>query len=143
MIEIFKFPLPPTMNEIINLARCGVRANKYCASASSKRKWTNKIRQIALSQKPYKFQGKVWVEFYWTVNNWGRDPDNIYGASKFIFDGLVAGKIIKNDNLGIVQSPVIHYYFRGKDGVFVVISANPISPDQREQFFKERCLNLS
>jgi len=130
VIEIFKFPLPPTMNVIINAARCHGRT-AYDVSARLKKKWTRRICAIALQQKPYQFQGKVWVEFYWIVKNWGRDPDNIYCSSKFIFDGLVEAKIIKNDNLMVVQSPISHLYFRGEDSVIVVISSRAIALETR------------
>lgn len=141
MLEVFKFPLPPTMNNIIDAARCHGRTN-YDVSAKLKRKWTNKICAIALSQDPYQFQHEVWVEFYWIVKNWGRDPDNIYCSSKFIFDGLVEAQVIKNDNLTVIQSPISHFYFKGEDSVIVAISATPITQEKPEQIVNEH-INLS
>jgi hypothetical protein len=136
MIATFKFPLPPTMNDIIDVARYR-GGGGYRASANQKRTWTNKICAIAQSQKTSQFKGKVWVEFFWIVRNFGRDPDNIYGASKFIFDGLVMAKIIKNDNLMVIQSPIIHNYLRGKDSVIVLISSEIITQNARELIIEQ------
>ncbi len=118
-IETFIFPLPPTLNEIIASAR----RNRY-ASAKEKRCWTNAIAVDCYGRK--RFPDKVWIEFVWKVKNFGRDPDNISAASKFVMDGLVQGGIIKRDNLTVIMSPVLHWYERGDNSVEVRIADQPI-----------------
>ncbi|WP_308189229.1 hypothetical protein [Nostoc mirabile] len=41
-------------------------------------------------------------------------------------DGLVTGQAIRNDNLTVIQSPVVHYYHRSSDdGVLLRLSQSP------------------
>lgn len=117
MQHTFTFPLPPTLNDQIKSARSGWRV-----SARIKKNWTNKIT-LACRNSP-RFEGKVWLEFRWQVRSFARDADNIAASSKFILDGLVQAKVLKEDNLMIIQSPVIHWYERGKvDKVILTISS--------------------
>lgn len=68
----------------------------------------------------------MWIEFHWYLKNFGRDSDNVAAAAKFIMDGLVAGRAIRNDNLTVIQSPVIHYYHRSQDdSVLLRLSQSP------------------
>jgi hypothetical protein len=61
------------------------------------------------------------------VKNFGRDSDNVAAAAKFIMDALVTGRAIRNDNLTVIQSPIVHYYHRssGDDGVLLRLSQSP------------------
>jgi hypothetical protein len=136
MLKIFEFPLPPTVNAI--LKSC---LKDPCAWSETKKDWTKKIKAIALEQSSYQFEGRVWVEFFWIVQNFNRDPDNLSGASKFIFDGLVNAKLIKDDSLMIVQSPVIHHYLSGDDGIVLVVSEMPIPETTRKEVIDKK-LNL-
>lgn len=119
MIETFNFPLPPTLNNQINLAR-----SHWSKSSSVKKEWTNKI--ALLSRNKTQFTGKVWLEFTWYVKSFARDADNISASAKYIMDGLVKAGIIKNDNLTIIQSPVVHWYKKGDDYVIINISDKTI-----------------
>ena len=114
------YPLPPTLNDQINSAR-----SHRALSAATKRKWTNTI--AILSKDLPVFPGAVWLELFYSVKNFARDPDNISASRKFLMDGLVQAGIIKNDNLTIVQSPILEWFERGKvDQVTIVISSRPI-----------------
>jgi Holliday junction resolvase RusA-like endonuclease len=116
----FSCPLPPTLNDQIAEAR----NNRY-RSASTKKKWTQLIADI-VADAP-KFDGKVWVEFEWYVKNTVRDPDNTISACKFIMDGLVLAKVIKDDNMKIIQSPQLHSFAKAKsDSVKVILSSKPL-----------------
>jgi hypothetical protein len=121
MIFELTMPLPPSMNEIINHARSG-----WQASAGLKKYWTNLIGEF-VRECGFYLDGAVWIEFHWYVKNFGRDSDNVAAAAKFIMDGLVTGQAIRNDNLTVIQSPVVHYYHRssGDDGVLLRLSQSP------------------
>ncbi|MEH1833005.1 MAG: hypothetical protein V7L29_13200 [Nostoc sp.] len=114
-------PLPPSMNEIINQARSG-----WQASAGLKKYWTNLIGEF-VRECEFCLDGAVWIEFHWYLKNFGRDSDNVAAAAKFIMDGLVTGQAIRNDNLTVIQSPVVHYYHRssGDNGVLLRLSQSP------------------
>lgn len=121
MIFELTMPLPPSMNEIINQARSG-----WQASAGLKKYWTNLIGEF-VKECGFCLDGAVWIEFHWYLKNFGRDSDNVAAAAKFIMDGLVTGQAIRNDNLTVIQSPVVHYYQRssGDDGVLLRLSQSP------------------
>ncbi len=121
MIFELTMSLPPSMNEIINQARSG-----WQASAGLKKYWTNLIGEF-VRECGFCLDGAVWIEFHWYLKNFGRDSDNVAAAAKFIMDGLVTGQAIRNDNLTVIQSPVVHYYHRssGDDGVLLRLSQLP------------------
>jgi hypothetical protein len=121
MIYELKMPLPPTMNEIINTARSG-----WQPSNKLKKQWTNKIANF-VKNCGFTLNDKIWIEFHWYLRNFGRDADNTAAAAKFIMDGLVSAKAIRNDNLTVIQSPVVHYYHRcsGNDVVIIRLSPTP------------------
>lgn len=81
------------------------------AAASTKKQWTNKIAGF-IEECGFTLSDKVWLEFNWYLKNFGRDADNVAAAAKYIMDGVVCGKGIRNDNLTVIQSPVVHYYHR-------------------------------
>lgn len=109
----FKFPLPHclTLNSQISLAR----SHKF-TSAKFKEEWTSYMAELAISQIPKEitgnpiFPGKVWITYLWIINSHANDEDNISASRKYILDGLKKAKIITDDNLSIIQEPVIHYW---------------------------------
>jgi hypothetical protein len=105
--------LPPTLNEIIGVAR----RNKF-ASAGLKKKWHKKIEPYVSAMK--KVPGKVYVECVWIVKNRRRDPDNICAATKYIFDVMVEYGRIDNDNMKVIQSPIIHHFVPGNYDGFII-----------------------
>jgi Holliday junction resolvase RusA-like endonuclease len=94
--------LPPTLNEIINVAR----RNRF-ASAKLKRDWGLKLTPAI--KKLSKLKGEVYLECVWRVKNKNRDADNIAAALKFPLDVLVNCKVIKDDNIKVIKSPIIHH----------------------------------
>jgi len=112
----FKCPLPPTLNDQIAEAR----GNKY-RSAATKKKWTAKVAEI-VKDAPV-FEGKIWIACEWYVKNFARDGDNIMASMKYIMDGLEDAKIVKNDNLTIIQSPQLHSFAKDTaDSVVITLS---------------------
>jgi hypothetical protein len=124
VIETFHFPLPPTFNPTLSLAR-----RDRSASLGQKRFWTEEIARYC--QKKHQFQGMVWMEFVWKIRNWQRDPDNTAASAKFICDGLVQSGIIRDDSLKIIQSPVLHWFEKSDlDSVLVRVADCPILKSQ-------------
>jgi Holliday junction resolvase RusA-like endonuclease len=116
--------LPSTLNEIISIAR----QNKY-ASAQLKRKWHKRIAPF-VTELP-NIEGKVYLECVWFIKNRRRDQDNITSAQKYILDCLVEQQRIEDDNLRIIQSPIIHHFIISDfDGFSIVI--------RDEESFRER-----
>lgn len=111
--------LPPTLNQQIKEARSGWRV-----SAATKKKWTNRIAIAAWNLEKFQAKDKIWCEFHWYVKNFRRDADNVAAAAKYIFDGLVEARTIPNDNLTIIQSPIVHYYHRGRSDRFELRLSN-------------------
>lgn len=126
--EVFRLGLPPTMNEITRfMGRPLEEFSSFweeCMSLLTK-------RVSAFTDTSTPFAGKVWIEYCWVVRNWRRDPDNIFTAAKFINDALVRAKVIKDDSLNVIHSPLIHHYRKrdktdGKhDYVWVYVSDFP------------------
>ena len=120
MRQYFKFDLPPCLNEQINVAR-----SHWSKSAALKKQWGN-IIMIECFNKPA-FPDKVWLSFHWSVA-FRHDPDNVAASAKYIMDGMVKSGIIKNDNLTIIQSPVMHWYSKPTkkepESVVVAISSD-------------------
>ncbi|NJN10806.1 MAG: hypothetical protein HC815_23575 [Richelia sp. RM1_1_1] len=56
MIYELKMSLPPTLNEIINTARCG-----WKPSNNLKKRWTNKIAKF-VKECGLNLSDKIWVE---------------------------------------------------------------------------------
>lgn len=109
-------PLPPTLNQQINLAR-----SHWANSAKAKREWTDKV---AYKVRHYaSLKGRVWVACEFRIKNFGSDPDNVAASKKYAFDGLVKAGVIEKDSLMIIQSPTIDFYIRGKkDEVLILIT---------------------
>lgn len=117
----FECPLPPTLNDQVNDAR----TNRY-KSAATKKKWTGLVADI-VADAP-KFEGDVWVMYQWFVKNFRRDGDNVKASAKYLMDGLEIAGVIRNDNLSVIQSPQIDYFYRAtEDYVIVTLSDEPIA----------------
>jgi Holliday junction resolvase RusA-like endonuclease len=117
--------LPPTMNDMI----ADARSSRY-KSSSVKKHWTDRIAEVVRGNTPY--TGKVWIEWCWYVKNFSRDADNIAASSKYIMDGIVEAGVIVDDNLRIIQSPVIHYYYPSDTDYFM------LTIDDKPDFLLER-----
>lgn len=94
----------PGTNEIIDAAK--KKAKRYKAYAMMKDQYTNMVAWLA--KKLPKFN-KVNLTITWYEPDNRRDPDNIIGGQKFIFDGLVRAGTIKNDSRKYVKS-IIHRF---------------------------------
>ena len=119
MQTVFTCPIPPMLNEQINLAR-----SHWASSSKVKAQWTGDIALLAVGLPV--FPSAVWLDFCWQVKRLTSDPDNVQAAAKYVLDGLVKAGTLADDSLKIVQSPVIHRFQRGDGELFLTISDRPI-----------------
>lgn len=105
MIQKIYYPLPPSLNETINLARTG----KY-VSSGIKKKWNKLIADNSKHLKPYSPERKVWFHFTWILKSKMRDFDNVSSGIKYILDGLVIAGIIKDDSQKYIGNRLIHEF---------------------------------
>jgi hypothetical protein len=136
--QFLEFPLPPTLNETLGLAK-----SHWSVYREKKEEWSATARLCAQSARSHQFTGKVWTSWWWFVKSRANDPDNLTSAAKYILDGLQDGAhpVIKNDNLTIVQQPWIHWFpiqegredwfpvqreTKGDNGVILLLSDEPI-----------------
>lgn len=125
-IERFKFDICPDMT-LNRVSRC-----HHHVLAKHKKEQTL-IAQLDCSNKK-QFKGKVWLEiFYFLKKN--IDPvDNLPAAMKPIVDGMVNAGVIKNDDIDVIQSPLISWHIKfnpkksdiASDFVIILISEKPI-----------------
>ena len=116
----------PGLNEIIEAAKQG--KGKYQPYALMKEKYTEMIAWIAKKLPSYE---KVALVITWYEPNSRRDPDNIMAGQKFILDGLVAAKVIPNDNQKYIVS-IIHRFRVDKQNPRVEVEI--IDATKRENF---------
>jgi len=109
----------PGLNKVIDANR----TNRY-RGASVKRRTTDSVMMILLAQRviPLPDVTHIW-EFTWTCRDRRRDPDNIASAVKFVFDGMIAAGVIRND--GWKQVAEIHHLFEVGPDVGVRVQAVP------------------
>ena len=94
-----------TLNEYINIER----RNKF-AAASSKKKLTSILafEIMAHGRKGINAESLYDIEIKWYRVNKKHDSDNVFFGVKFILDGFVKAKILKNDGRKNVRH--IHNY---------------------------------
>lgn len=120
-VEIVFDYLPPTLNELIKIAKQNPR--QY---ARLKREYTRDCAITALGNP--QFTGKVWISCHWHVKTLRRDPaDNTPAALKCILDGLVDAGILKDDSGFVIQPPLVHSWeLATQEGCKLLISDRPI-----------------
>lgn len=100
-----------------------IEENRYCqfSGANLKKKWTHIVTRECFCQKLKPFYRQINIEFLWICQNKRRDKDNIMAAQKFIFDGLVKARVIKNDGWKEIGS-INHKFTTGNyDSVEIVM----------------------
>lgn len=110
----------PDLNDYINAER----SSKF-AAASIKKEWTDIVWAEAKSQKLPKFNGPVKIDYQWYCKDKKKDKSNIAFAKKFIEDGLVKAKVIKNDGWNDIEGFSDEFYIdKGFARVVVWITGN-------------------
>lgn len=89
--------LPPTMNEIVAMAK-PFKKNRKCSPYDlAKKKWNLIIGAIVQKKKLKPFATPVWIHLRFFVNK-RIDRDNLRACQKFILDGMVSCKFIVSDS---------------------------------------------
>lgn len=119
MTQAFFVPGPlPSLNEAIDVAKgYGGRGFGY---AKLKQRWTNAVALYARAAR-IKPVGRARFQFVWRERTKRRNPDNVASAKKYLLDGLVRAKIIKNDGWDEVAGWEDRWEIADKPGVLVVI----------------------
>ena len=108
----------PSMNEII--AESKKHYGKY---SEMKRTYTDVVFYSC-----YKFQkveNKVNLKFKWFCKNKKKDKDNIMAGQKFVIDGMVKAKIIKNDGWNKIGT-ISHEFEIDKNNVRVEVEIEEV-----------------
>lgn len=109
----------PTLNQYI----ASMNRNRYIGNAM-KQKYTQ-ITALTSIANDFKLDNiKYDVEITWFVTNFKSDPDNIAFGIKFILDGLVKSKAIKNDGHKNIGS--ITHNFEKSEEDYSVIKLTPV-----------------
>ena len=93
------------LNKYINYERM----NKFIAS-SIKKNETERVYWECISQGLKKQTKKIFIVFKWYLANKKKDKDNIAFAKKFILDGLVMAKVLKNDGFDSIEGFLDLFY---------------------------------
>ena len=88
--------LPPTMNEIVAMAKPFKKSRKCSAYDLAKIEWNVTIGAIICSKNLIPFTTPVWVHLRFF--NKRIDRDNLRACQKFILDGMVECKFIVSDS---------------------------------------------
>ncbi len=123
-----KFEIPgqlPGTNEIIGAAKR--KARNYKAYAMMKDQYTNMVAWLA--KKLPKFN-KVNLIITWYEPDNRRDPDNIMGGQKFLFDGLVRAGTIKNDSRKYVKS-ITHRFDTDRNNPRVEVEIEEVESSEK------------
>ena len=113
------FPLP-TINDMIRTAR----GNKF-AAAAQKKKYTNLVAWEIMAQTPTTVFEAVSLDVTWIETKKKRDPDNVFGAAKFILDGMVAADVINDDDRDHVAAITNRIAVSDSRGVSVKVTSVP------------------
>lgn len=112
-MKIFINYMPPNWNKYIDLER-----GNYHAANTLKQK---EKRIVALSTIGKHYTGNYPIEIVFRPHFKDRRQDLDNFRMKGILDGLVACKVLKNDNLKHIQKVVLEPIFDDKEGVEIEI----------------------
>ena len=111
----------PTFNEITNANR----SNRFQGS-EQKKQYTDLVTYYCKMQRLKAFKKQVDVTITWYMKNKMKDKDNIMAGQKFIFDGLVNARVLKNDGWKEIGD-ISHKFRVDKDNERVEIRLKEIS----------------
>ena len=112
-MKLFIEYIPPNWNEYINLER----KNFYAANTLKQKE--KKIVALSTIEKRYEGNYPIEIVFKPHFKDRRQDLDNF--RYKGILDGLVACKVLKNDNLRHIQKITLEPIFDDKEGVEIEI----------------------
>ncbi len=90
----------PTLNEIIDASK-----SHFAAYMDAKEVYTNiVITECIKYPRPPLLTKPIKAHFLWYRENRRFDPDNVAAGQKYIFDGLVKGRVLKGDGWKHIKS---------------------------------------
>jgi len=107
----------PDLNIELNEAKRAITIGKGAGKrtipgllySNHKKKWTEAIAwQCKEQYKGDILSGPCAFVFDWYFPNTRKDPDNQYFAQKYVFDGLVMGKVLREDKYRNTKGGVLH-----------------------------------
>ena len=114
--------LPPTMNEIIAMAKPFKNSKKKCSKYDlAKIEWNVLIDAIVRTKKLKPFTTPVWVHIRFF--NEKIDRDNLRACQKFILDGMVESEFIVEDSQKWVED-ITYKEEKHLDGVAVIVTVS-------------------
>ncbi len=96
------------------------RGNRY-AAADTKANWTAIVANEIKTQKIKPVTMPLTLIITWYVKDKKRDKDNIMFGQKFILDGLVKAKVLKNDGWNDIADIEHNFILRRNEKEFVKI----------------------
>lgn len=113
-----------SLNEYVDAER----SNKFAAS-KIKKEQTDLCKLASMSMpKVEDWECPVHIEIVWYMPTMRKDSDNISFAKKFIFDGMVCSKRIKNDSMKYINAHSDRFIHSPNDPKIHVI----IHPNQKD-----------
>ncbi len=112
----------PTINEMVAASKI-----HFAVYSKMKKKWTNMAWAMALKEHVPAAEHPVIIKMTWfETTKSRRDPDNVVASKKFILDGLVKAKVIKDDSHKYVRGFIDRVEYKGdKHCVRVQVFSNP------------------
>lgn len=98
----------PTLNDVIALAK-----KHWSEYSRMKKEYTDIVAWECKARRLKKLNKKVKVKINWVCKNKRIDPDNVAFGVKFILDGLVSAKVLKNDGWNQIDE-INHTFEIGK-----------------------------
>lgn len=108
----------PGLNEMLASAKgAGGTGRRY---SSLKKTWTEAVWATVKSNR-VRPVARATIEFVWVERDRRRNPDNVASAKKFILDGLVMAKVLRNDGWGEIAGWSDKFLDVGVPGVHVTL----------------------
>jgi Holliday junction resolvase RusA-like endonuclease len=124
-----QFEIPgrlPGTNEIIDAAK--KKARNYKEYAVMKAENTDMVAWIVKQLPKY---NKINLTITWYEPNEKRDPDNIMGGQKFIFDGLVRAGTISDDSRKYIGS-ITHRFGTDRKNPHIEVEIEEVEKSETE-----------
>lgn len=110
----------PSLNDVVTLTK-----RHWAKYAALKRSASNRICYQTLEARQKPIQWPVDVTFTWEQRTRRRDPDNVAHAAKYVLDGLVKARLLKDDGAKEINS-IMHRFSYGHPIEGVVVELVPV-----------------
>jgi len=112
----------PTLNQLISSAQ--KRKGKFSPYGIEKKQATNYtemiVKEYIKENNTPIFENSVEIKCVWFRGNKRSDPDNISACIKYVIDGIVKGKLLKDDTMKYIHK-ISHEFEKSENGKNYVI----------------------